>query len=196
MIRKVIPSLLFTTFVLVVLYGCNGSGEGSYAGILMIDGIDYTWQGDIENKEFTIANKIGEVEKTVDKEIIPKTNFSSNMLEVGAEIFTSNEDAGVIIVKREHDGEYDKFIEKGYYKDIREIAWNFLVDKGWSDSASEEWESATVTKITVNEAYHLLDNSYEGEEVFSVSFADRENVVTTTPIILVDAYRNKEYISS
>ncbi|REJ09037.1 hypothetical protein [Halobacillus trueperi] len=118
MLRKVILSILIPTFVLVVLSGCNsGSSESSYSGYLIIDEKQYTWQGDIENNNFTVADKIGEVNKKVDKEVVPKDNFSSNILEVGEEIYTSNEDGRVVIVKREHDGNYDKFTEGDYYKE-------------------------------------------------------------------------------
>jgi hypothetical protein len=72
------------------------------------------------------------------------------------------------------------------YLNIREIAWNFLKKQGWNESAKEEWKSATVTKVIVNEDYELLDKSYDGKEVLSVSIKDKENVVVGTPIILVD----------
>ncbi|WP_343800061.1 hypothetical protein [Bacillus carboniphilus] len=77
------------------------------------------------------------------------------------------------------------------YSSIRKTAWNFIKEKGWSDSAKEDWNSATVTKIIVNGDYELLNTSYEGKEVFSVSFEDKENVLASTPVILVDLNRNK-----
>ncbi|MCM3576480.1 hypothetical protein M3172_25380 [Mesobacillus subterraneus] len=77
------------------------------------------------------------------------------------------------------------------YLNIREIAWNFLKEKGWNKSAKEEWNSATVNKIIVNEDYELLDKSYDGKEVLSISFNDKANVVVGTPIILVDANTDK-----
>lgn len=73
---------------------------------------------------------------------------------------------------------------------IREIAWNFLEKRGWSDSAKEEWKSAAVTKIIVNKDYELLDKNYKGNGVFSVLFEDKENIVVSTPIILVNAETN------
>lgn len=102
----------------IIMTGCNaGSTESSYGGYLMIDGKQYTWQGDVENEEFTVAEKIGEVSKKVDVKTMPKTNFASNILEVGEEIYTSNEDSRVIIVKRDYNGEYEKFTEGDYYKE-------------------------------------------------------------------------------
>ncbi|QOR64963.1 hypothetical protein IM538_14050 [Cytobacillus suaedae] len=70
---------------------------------------------------------------------------------------------------------------------IKEIAWNFLKEKGWNDRANDEWGKASVTKVLVNDDYELVDKSYEGKEVFSVSFEDKENTVVGTPIVLVDA---------
>lgn len=118
MLRKNILSILIPIFFLVVLFGCeSGSSESSYSAYLIINGKEYTWQGDIENNEFTVADKIGEVIKKVDKEVMPKDNLSSNFLEVGEEIYSSNEDSKVVIVKREHDGNFDKFTESDYYKE-------------------------------------------------------------------------------
>lgn len=81
-------------------------------------------------------------------------------------------------------------VEENYFK-IRELAWNFLKERGWHSRAKEDWESSTVTKIIVNEKYELLDKSYEGKEVFSVSFKDKEHVVVGTPLVLVDANTNE-----
>lgn len=77
------------------------------------------------------------------------------------------------------------------YSKIKEIAWSFLEENGWSNSAKKEWKSGTVTKVIVNKDYKLLDKNYKGKEVFSVSFKDKKNSVTSTPIILVDADTNK-----
>lgn len=118
MIKKVVLSLVIPIFVLVVLSGCNSeSSESSYGAYLIIDGKEYTLQGDIENNEFTVSDKIGEVNKKVDKEVMPKDNLSSNFLEVGEEIYTSKEDSKVVLVKREYDGNYDIFMESDYHKE-------------------------------------------------------------------------------
>lgn len=118
MFKKIILSLLIPIFILMVLSGCNsGNTKSSYGAYLIIDGKEYVWQGDIENNEFTVAEKIGEVNKKVNREIMPKDNLSSNFLEVGEEIYTSHENGKVVIVKREHDGNYDKFTESDYFKE-------------------------------------------------------------------------------
>ena len=39
--------------------------------------------------------------------------------------------------------------------------------------------------MTADDSYELLDETYEGKEVLSVSFEDKKNVVVGTPLILV-----------
>jgi len=114
-----IKNLMLLTLIFmagIALVGCSNSTEHSYAAILLVNGKEYIWQGDMESNEFTIDDKIGEVKKSVDAKVYPTDDFSSNFLKVGEEIYTSNEEAKVIIVKRE-DGSYDKFTEEGYSKD-------------------------------------------------------------------------------
>jgi hypothetical protein len=41
-----------------------------------------------------------------------------------------------------------------------------------------------VKKTIVDNGYELLDDNYEGKEVLSVSFEDKENSVVGTPLIL------------
>lgn len=109
MIRKLI--LLALTVLLgitTVLTGCNSSSQSSYAGILIVNDQEYLWSGDVVNNEFTAGEKIGAVHKKVDADVLPKGNLSSNILAVGEEIYSSNENSMILIVKRE-DGGYDKF---------------------------------------------------------------------------------------
>jgi hypothetical protein len=77
------------------------------------------------------------------------------------------------------------------YDEVREIAWNFLIDKGWNGSAKENGQNAKVTKTIADSNYELLDNSYEGKQVVLVSFEDKENVVVGTPLVLIDPNINK-----
>ncbi|HJF32112.1 MAG TPA: hypothetical protein K8V56_10115 [Sporosarcina psychrophila] len=81
--------------------------------------------------------------------------------------------------------------EKDSYDEVRKIAWDFVVDKGWNDTAKENWQSAKVTKVVVENNYELLDDTHEAEEALSVSFEDKENVVVGTPLILIDTNTNK-----
>lgn len=77
------------------------------------------------------------------------------------------------------------------YSKAREVAWEFIKEKGWNDSAKKGWQSAKVKKITADNNYEILDKTYEGKEVVVVSFEDKENVVVGTPLILVDPRLNK-----
>ncbi|MCM3709467.1 hypothetical protein [Sporosarcina luteola] len=73
------------------------------------------------------------------------------------------------------------------YTEVREIAWNFVKENGWAETAIENWQSAEVTKVVVGKNYDLLNQTYEGKEALSVSFKDKENSVIGTPLILIDS---------
>lgn len=77
------------------------------------------------------------------------------------------------------------------YEKVREVAWEFIEEKGWNDTAKEGRKSAKVKKITADNSYELLDKTYEGKEILTVSFEDKENVVVGTPLILVDPNLNE-----
>jgi hypothetical protein len=77
------------------------------------------------------------------------------------------------------------------YEKIREVAWDFIKEKGWDDEALDEWKSAEVKKTIADNSYVLLDKTYEGKEVFKVSFEDQGNVVVGPPLILVDPKTNE-----
>ncbi|MEH7379177.1 hypothetical protein V7138_01645 [Bacillus sp. JJ1533] len=115
MFKKILFLAISLLLVLVALGGCSSSTNGSYAGILVVNEKKYIWQGEIKDNEFTLGKKIGEVQRKVKPEVNPKGNLSSNFLEVGEEIYSSNEDSRVLIVKRE-SGSLEKMTEEGYYK--------------------------------------------------------------------------------
>ena len=77
------------------------------------------------------------------------------------------------------------------YNEVKETAWNFVKEKGWNNNANGDWQSAEVIKVVVDNTFELLDKNYEGMEVLSVSFEDKENIVVATPIILIDPDTNK-----
>ncbi len=77
------------------------------------------------------------------------------------------------------------------YEKVREVAWDFIEEKEWNASAKEGWKSAEVKKIIADHRYEWLDKTYEGKEVLTVSFEDKENVVVGTPLILVDPNLNE-----
>ncbi|WP_054957642.1 hypothetical protein [Paenibacillus dakarensis] len=101
--RKMFLFALIALFAATLLTGCNNSSSACYAGILIVNDQEYLLSGDDDNK-FTAGEKIGEVQTKVNADVFPKGNFSSNILEVGEEIFSSNEDNEVLIVKREDEG--------------------------------------------------------------------------------------------
>lgn len=47
-------------------------------------------------------------------------------------------------------------------------------------------KSAVIKKMIADKSHELLDESYVGKLVFSVSFEDQDNVVVGTPVVLVD----------
>ncbi|MEE6449453.1 hypothetical protein RAH41_02655 [Gottfriedia acidiceleris] len=79
-------------------------------GLLIVNGVDYRFEGVLHNKELVLKDQIGVVQEVVNNNTIPKANFSSNMLKVGDKIFITNEDSKVIIVKQE-DGTILKFLK-------------------------------------------------------------------------------------
>lgn len=113
MIRKLILLALTNLLGVTLLTGCGkSSSEACYAGVLTIDDQEYLLSGDVDNKDFTAGEKLGEVQKKVDPDVFPKESFSSNILEIGEEIYFSKEDSTILIVKREN-GEYFKFQRRG-----------------------------------------------------------------------------------
>ena len=76
-------------------------------------------------------------------------------------------------------------------QDIKTVAWGFIEEKGWDTNANVNWQGAKVTETIADNSYELLDSNYEGREVLSVSFEDKENVVIGTPLILVDPTTKK-----
>lgn len=79
------------------------------------------------------------------------------------------------------------------YNDVKEVAWKFVLDNGWHTTAKGNWEEATVLTMLINNdyTYELFDASYKGKEALAVSFENQENVVTGTPVILVDPTTKK-----
>lgn len=78
------------------------------------------------------------------------------------------------------------------YNKAREVAWSFIEENGWDDTAKKEnWQNAEVTTVTANSDYELLDSSYKGEEAMAVVFEEIENAVVAPPKILVDAETSK-----
>ncbi|MEO4052625.1 hypothetical protein [Solibacillus sp. CAU 1738] len=77
------------------------------------------------------------------------------------------------------------------FNEVKEVAWKFINDQGWIDSAKGNWQEAEVSRVIVNNQYKLLDDSYKGKEALSVSFENKKNVVVGTPVILIDMNAKK-----
>ncbi|MBA2176117.1 hypothetical protein H0266_14565 [Halobacillus locisalis] len=77
------------------------------------------------------------------------------------------------------------------YNEVRENVWKFVKEKGWNDTAKDNWQSAEVKKVVGDNNYELLDGTYDGKEVLSVSFEDKENSVVGTPLIIIEPDTNK-----
>ncbi|MFC5602395.1 hypothetical protein [Sporosarcina koreensis] len=78
----------------------------------------------------------------------------------------------------------DKTYADGY-ESVRKIAWEFIEEQGWNSTAKEDWKSAEVKKIAAQNSYELFNETYVGKEVLAIIFEDKENVVVSTPVILV-----------
>ncbi|ALS75003.1 hypothetical protein AUC31_07080 [Planococcus rifietoensis] len=86
----------------------NGEEPGSYAGILIVEGEEYVWEGELEGSEYSESARIGAITQSTAPEVMPIADFSSNFLAEGAEVYTSNEDPDVLLAKRQ-DGSWDVF---------------------------------------------------------------------------------------
>lgn len=86
----------------------NSEETGSYAGILIVEGEEYLWEGELEGNEYSESTRLGAVTQSTAPEVMPSADLSSNFLAEGAEIYRSNEDSDVLLAKRQ-DGSWDVF---------------------------------------------------------------------------------------
>ncbi|MCA0970886.1 hypothetical protein LCM20_09815 [Halobacillus litoralis] len=77
------------------------------------------------------------------------------------------------------------------YQESIDTAWLFIESKGWDQTAKGNGDHAEVTEVVVDEDYVLMDESFHGEEVLSIRFEDKENVVVSTPVVLVEPKANE-----
>lgn len=66
-----------------------------------------------------------------------------------------------------------------------------LKAKGWDYTSNEEWKNAKVRQTIADKSYELIDKSYIGKLVLTVSFEEQGNVVVGTPVVLVDFDTNE-----
>lgn len=74
------------------------------------------------------------------------------------------------------------------HEELKHIAWDFVVAKGWDKQASETWQNATVTKRIVDQNVEFIASDFVGKEVYAISFEDQPNTVVSTPRILIDPH--------
>lgn len=67
--------------------------------ILIANGNRFTEVRETTGSEFTIGEKVGEVQENVGPDVVPSNNFSSNGLEVGTEIYSIIEDPDIYLAK-------------------------------------------------------------------------------------------------
>lgn len=104
--------ILYLILLLMVSFAVSGCSETSsapsYQGVLKLHDQHYIYQGEVEDGEYTLGGKIGEVHRKVSVQTMPEDNFSSNYIERGENIYFAEEDKGMILVKRKN-GSIDIF---------------------------------------------------------------------------------------
>lgn len=91
MIKRILLITLTLILVIIAFTGCDRGTDSSYAGILIVDEKEYICHGKVENNEYTIGERLGEIQRKVDADMLPISDFSSNFLETGEEVYTSME---------------------------------------------------------------------------------------------------------
>ncbi|WP_274310178.1 hypothetical protein [Solibacillus daqui] len=84
----------------------------------------------------------------------------------------------------------EKTVNPEQYTKVKQVAWAFVEENEWTTTTKGDWQSATVKKVIATNNYHLLDKTDEGKEALSITFEDRDNVLISTPSILVDPVTN------
>jgi hypothetical protein len=78
------------------------------------------------------------------------------------------------------------------YLEVKEIAWDYLVENKWESSASSDLEDVRVKKVQLQKGEGIInDTSYIGKEVLLIDFKEKENTVASPPRILIDPDSNK-----
>ena len=85
----------------------------------------------------------------------------------------------------------DNAEDRDRYEGVKAIAWAYLNEKGWQEEANDDLQTAKVRETTADSKYILLDKNDDGKAAFEVSFEDKENTATGTPLILIDTKMNK-----
>ncbi len=80
---------------------------------------------------------------------------------------------------------------KHEYENEKRVSWEFLKEKGWQETAAEDWTTAKIEKVIADENYEYLAESYLGKEVVEVTFECREDAVVCPQPILIDPKKNE-----
>lgn len=89
-------NLLLLAFLLIA---CSNNSEESNAAILYLNGEELIGQKIVDSDEYTLLDKIGEVQVKTDAGVKPTQELTSNALEVGTEIYTVKEDEQIYVAK-------------------------------------------------------------------------------------------------
>lgn len=77
------------------------------------------------------------------------------------------------------------------YDLVRETAYKFVQQNNWDNTIEGDWTNAEVKKIVASRNVQFIDSTYQGKEVLAVSFKDKPNATTGTPVILVEPVNKK-----
>jgi len=105
--------IIVIMLVLAIVSGCSDNTSNSHSAIIVINGEEYYGQKTVNQHEFKIKEKIGEVKKVIDKEKVPKEDFSSNAIEKGTKIYSVEEKGDIFLIKK-NDNKYQIFSKTAY----------------------------------------------------------------------------------
>lgn len=81
-----------------LLIACSNNSEESNAAIYL-NGKELIGQKIVDSNEYTLLNKIGEIQEKIDADDKPTQELTSNALEVGTEIYTVKEGEQIYVAK-------------------------------------------------------------------------------------------------
>ena len=94
-----------------LLIACSNNSEESNAAILYLNGKELIGQKIVDSNEYTLLNKIGEIQEKIDADDKPTQELTSNALEVGTEIYTVKEGEQIYVAKLSNH-QYQVFTKK------------------------------------------------------------------------------------
>ncbi|WP_144841274.1 hypothetical protein [Metaplanococcus flavidus] len=79
----------------------------------------------------------------------------------------------------------------GEDEEAQKAAWDYIVERDWNKNVQAGEQDVEVREVKVDSNYELLDESYIGERVLSISFEGDGKLVTEIPTIIVDSDTNE-----